>query len=148
MSTTLDVKLDPSEEGSLFEAITGECCCIPDEGEQARAKVGESVPGCQELAEFEIEDPTIRDPYSRSTHACAAHVGELIGAPAREIDARDGTLDTRVRPVEVECKACAIPVPWTDEALRAHAEEERVLSDGSKGSCGAWWRVAQEGKDA
>lgn len=145
MSATMDVKLDPNESGALYEAIVGECCFIP-EGEQARGEVWESVPGCQELAEFEIEDTLVTDPYSKTTYGCAAHAGLLIG---HEVEIPPSDLvraEWKIRPVEVECKACAKRLPWLSDVLRDHAEMQQKRSDGSMGTCGDWWRENQEGK--
>jgi hypothetical protein len=50
------------------------CCFIPeDEQDETAAK------GCGESAGFEILDLEDTDPYVSITHACTAHVGEMLG---------------------------------------------------------------------
>lgn len=40
---------------------------------------------------------------------------------------------------EVECKACATMVLSTQPFLRKHAYQQKPLSDGSTGTCAAFW---------
>lgn len=144
MSATMDVNLDPNRTGSLFEAITGDCCHI----ETIRlVSAGSTQRPCKALAEYEIENTLTRDPYSKFTNACEVHVGEMLGWEV-EIPPNDLVrAEWKIRPVEVECKACATKLLWIPELLRAHAEMVQKRDDGELVSCGEFWRVAQEGKE-
>ena len=44
----------------------------------------------------------------------------------------------------VECKACATPVISTQSSMRKHAETPKRLSDGSMGTCAAFWGVVAD----
>lgn len=137
--------LDPSQPGSLYEPICGTCRFVPDDEQEAAEKATlleiEDI-GCQELARWEIEDQLVRDPYTKTTHACVDHVGRLLGHSVDISAEVAASKDWLVRPVEVECKACAMRLPWFHEILVHHAELVQKRSDGSLGTCAEFWAAA------